>query len=110
MRNRNRYLDLLRAAAIGRVIVYHLFGWPWLTIVLPAMGVMFALAWLGIWMAQLTPIQALLPDQVTYVLGKCHDPADAPGAGTGPLPWRSRTSTRSPGRTPADANRAASVA
>jgi peptidoglycan/LPS O-acetylase OafA/YrhL len=41
---RNRYLDLLRAAAIGRVIVYHLFGWPWLTIVLPAMGVMFALA------------------------------------------------------------------
>jgi peptidoglycan/LPS O-acetylase OafA/YrhL len=26
------------------VIVYHLFGWPWLTILLPAMGVMFALA------------------------------------------------------------------
>jgi peptidoglycan/LPS O-acetylase OafA/YrhL len=41
---RNRYLDLLRAAAILRVIVYHLFGWPWLTILLPAMGVMFALA------------------------------------------------------------------
>jgi peptidoglycan/LPS O-acetylase OafA/YrhL len=41
---RNRYLDLLRAAAIARVIVYHLFGWPWLSIVLPAMGVMFALA------------------------------------------------------------------
>src|SRR3954453_1795209 len=41
---RNRYLDLLRAAAIVRVIVYHLFGWPWLSIVLPAMGVMFALA------------------------------------------------------------------
>ena len=41
---RNRYLDLLRAAAILRVIVYHLFGWPWLTIALPAMGVMFALA------------------------------------------------------------------
>jgi peptidoglycan/LPS O-acetylase OafA/YrhL len=41
---RNRYLDLLRAAAIVRVIIYHLFGWPWLSIVLPAMGVMFALA------------------------------------------------------------------
>ena len=41
---RNRYLDLLRAAAIVRVIVYHLFGWPWLSMVLPAMGIMFALA------------------------------------------------------------------
>jgi peptidoglycan/LPS O-acetylase OafA/YrhL len=41
---RNRYLDLLRAAAIARVIVYHLFGWPWLSLLLPAMGVMFALA------------------------------------------------------------------
>ncbi|MFI6077716.1 acyltransferase family protein [Actinoplanes sp. NPDC051343] len=41
---RNRYLDLLRAAAIVRVIVYHLFGWPWLSLLLPAMGVMFALA------------------------------------------------------------------
>lgn len=41
---RNRYLDVLRAAAILRVVVYHLFGWPWLTIALPAMGVMFALA------------------------------------------------------------------
>jgi peptidoglycan/LPS O-acetylase OafA/YrhL len=41
---RNRYLDLLRAAAIARVIFYHLFGWPWLSLALPAMGVMFALA------------------------------------------------------------------
>ena len=41
---RNRYLDLLRAAAIVRVIVYHLYTWPWLSIALPAMGVMFALA------------------------------------------------------------------
>jgi peptidoglycan/LPS O-acetylase OafA/YrhL len=41
---RNRYLDLLRAAAIVRVIVYHLFGWPWLSLLLPAMGIMFALA------------------------------------------------------------------
>jgi peptidoglycan/LPS O-acetylase OafA/YrhL len=43
-RVRNRYLDLLRAVAIIRVVVYHLFGWPWLTMVMPAMGVMFALA------------------------------------------------------------------
>lgn len=41
---RNRYLDLLRAAAIVRVIVYHHFGWPLLSIVFPAMGVMFAVA------------------------------------------------------------------
>jgi peptidoglycan/LPS O-acetylase OafA/YrhL len=41
---RNRYLDLLRAAAIVRVVVYHLLGWPWLSILLPSMGVMFALA------------------------------------------------------------------
>ena len=41
---RNRYLDFLRAAAIVRVIVYHLFGWPWLSILLPAMGIVFALA------------------------------------------------------------------
>ncbi|MDR6316649.1 acyltransferase family protein [Actinoplanes couchii] len=41
---RNRYLDILRAAAIVRVVVYHLFGWPWLSLVFPAMGVMFAVA------------------------------------------------------------------
>jgi peptidoglycan/LPS O-acetylase OafA/YrhL len=41
---RNRYIDTLRAAAILRVIVYHGLGWAWLTIALPAMGVMFALA------------------------------------------------------------------
>ncbi|MEU4692902.1 acyltransferase family protein [Actinoplanes sp. NPDC023714] len=41
---RNRYLDLLRAVAIVRVIVYHHFGWPLLSIVFPAMGVMFAVA------------------------------------------------------------------
>src|SRR3954447_8827195 len=41
---RSRYIDTLRAAAIVRVIVYHAFGWAWLTVALPAMGVMFALA------------------------------------------------------------------
>ncbi|HEY0000087.1 MAG TPA: acyltransferase [Actinoplanes sp.] len=42
--SRNRYIDALRAAAIVRVVVYHAFGWAWLTVLLPAMGVMFALA------------------------------------------------------------------
>ncbi|MDP5312260.1 acyltransferase family protein [Streptomyces poriferorum] len=41
---RDRYLDLLRAVALVRVVVFHLFGWAWLTIVFPSMGVMFALA------------------------------------------------------------------
>jgi peptidoglycan/LPS O-acetylase OafA/YrhL len=41
---RNRYIDTLRAAAIVRVIIYHAFGWAWLSFVLPAMGVMFAIA------------------------------------------------------------------
>ena len=41
---RDRYLDLLRSFALVRVVVYHIFGWAWLTIVFPSMGVMFALA------------------------------------------------------------------
>jgi peptidoglycan/LPS O-acetylase OafA/YrhL len=41
---RNRYLDTLRAAAIVRVVVYHHFGWAWLSVAFPAMGVMFAVA------------------------------------------------------------------
>ncbi|MEU7905197.1 acyltransferase [Actinoplanes sp. NPDC049118] len=41
---RNRYLDLLRAIAIVRVVVYHSTGWVALTIAFPAMTVMFALA------------------------------------------------------------------
>ena len=41
---RNRYLDLLRAVAIVRVVVYHSTGWVALTVALPAMPVMFALA------------------------------------------------------------------
>jgi peptidoglycan/LPS O-acetylase OafA/YrhL len=41
---RNRYLDLLRAVATVRVVVYHSSGWAALTIVFPAMSVMFALA------------------------------------------------------------------
>ncbi|MGW4629592.1 acyltransferase family protein [Streptomyces rubiginosohelvolus] len=41
---RDRYLDLLRTIALVRVVVYHIFGWAWLTILFPSMGVMFALA------------------------------------------------------------------
>nr|WP_228717946.1 acyltransferase [Kitasatospora acidiphila] len=41
---RDRYLDLLRALALVRVVIYHNFGWFWLPIVFPSMGVMFALA------------------------------------------------------------------
>ncbi|MFI1730322.1 acyltransferase [Streptomyces acidicola] len=41
---RDRYLDLLRSIALVRVVAYHLFGWAWLTVVFPSMGVMFALA------------------------------------------------------------------
>ncbi|MET7970247.1 acyltransferase [Micromonospora sp. NPDC005305] len=41
---RNRYLDLLRSLAIVRVVVYHVTGWATLTLIFPAMSVMFALA------------------------------------------------------------------
>ncbi|MBY8875177.1 acyltransferase [Micromonospora sp. PLK6-60] len=41
---RNRYLDLLRFLAIVRVVVYHVTGYAVLTLVFPAMSVMFALA------------------------------------------------------------------
>jgi peptidoglycan/LPS O-acetylase OafA/YrhL len=41
---RDRYLDLWRAAALFRVVAYHVFGWVWLTVLFPAMGLMFALA------------------------------------------------------------------
>ncbi|MGC4874714.1 acyltransferase family protein [Micromonospora sp. DT43] len=41
---RNRYLDLLRFLAIVRVVVYHVTGLATLTLVFPAMSVMFALA------------------------------------------------------------------
>src|SRR5690349_5588612 len=43
MRTRNQYLDLLRAVATVRVVLYHSTGWAALSIVFPAMSVMFAL-------------------------------------------------------------------
>jgi Acyltransferase family len=42
--SRERYIDTLRALALTRVIIYHMFTAAWLSFVLPAMGVMFALA------------------------------------------------------------------
>lgn len=41
---RNRYFDSLRAVALLRVLLFHLFSWSWLPLVFPSMGVMFALA------------------------------------------------------------------
>ncbi|MFB6396700.1 acyltransferase family protein [Polymorphospora lycopeni] len=40
---RDRYLDLWRAAALVRVVYYHIFGGAWLTLLFPAMGLMFTL-------------------------------------------------------------------
>ena len=39
---RNRYIDVLRAVALFRVITFHLFGWDLLPLVFPSMGLMFA--------------------------------------------------------------------
>ena len=41
--SRDRYLDALRSVAIARVVVFHMFGFAWLSYAFPAMGVMFAL-------------------------------------------------------------------
>src|SRR5262245_17856190 len=41
---RNQYLDLLRALAVTRVVVYHTTGFALLTVGFPAMALMFALA------------------------------------------------------------------
>ncbi len=49
-RTRDRYLDFLRAVALVRVVTYHTFGWAWLSLLFPSMGVMFALA--GLLMAR----------------------------------------------------------
>ncbi|MEU6641840.1 glycosyltransferase [Saccharomonospora sp. NPDC046836] len=40
---RERWLDVLRMAALVRVVIYHTTGWGWLSLAFPAMGVMFAL-------------------------------------------------------------------
>jgi peptidoglycan/LPS O-acetylase OafA/YrhL len=43
MRERHAYIDAWRAAALARVVVYHVLGYAWLTVLFPAMGVMFGL-------------------------------------------------------------------
>lgn len=42
-RDRIGYFDLLRALALLRVITYHTVGWPWLHVLIPAIGLMFGL-------------------------------------------------------------------
>ena len=41
---RNRYIDVLRALALMRVLTFHLYGWDWLPLLFPSMGVLFAFA------------------------------------------------------------------
>ena len=71
---RDRYLDLLRSIALVRVVLYHIFGWAWLTVLFPSMGVMFALAGslmariLTAAAAQLGPIQQSEPRAVAVEL------------------------------------------
>jgi peptidoglycan/LPS O-acetylase OafA/YrhL len=40
---RDRYIDVLRAAALVRVVTFHAVGWAWLPFLFPSMGIMFAL-------------------------------------------------------------------
>jgi len=41
---RDRYIDSLRALALIGVMTYHVFGWAWLPVLFPSIGIMFALA------------------------------------------------------------------
>ena len=43
MAQRDRYVDVLRALALVRVMTYHALGWAWLPLLFPSMGIMFAL-------------------------------------------------------------------
>ncbi|MEV6306687.1 acyltransferase [Actinoplanes sp. NPDC051861] len=92
MAMRNRYLDLLRAVATVRVVIYHLTGWTALTVVFPAMSVMFALAGslmaasldrFGVWAVE-RRLRRLLPS--LWVVGLIAVPAMLI-AGT-PWAWR----------------------
>ncbi|RQX17432.1 hypothetical protein DDE19_11470 [Micromonospora ureilytica] len=42
--DRDRYLDLLRTIALVRVVLFHVTGWIWLSLLVPAMGLMFGIA------------------------------------------------------------------
>ena len=39
---RDRYIDTLRALALVRVVTYHQFGWHWLPVAYPSIGILFA--------------------------------------------------------------------
>ena len=41
---RDRYIDALRALALVRIVTYHQFGWHWLPLAYPSIGILFALA------------------------------------------------------------------
>ena len=41
---RDRYIDALRALALLRIVTYHQFGWHWLPLAYPSIGILFALA------------------------------------------------------------------
>lgn len=71
---RDRYLDLLRALALVRVVAFHTFNAWWLTLVFPAMGVMFALA--GSLMARSLDRPAPAP---TFEPGETRTPRSALG-------------------------------
>ncbi|MGY1749268.1 acyltransferase family protein [Modestobacter sp. SYSU DS0511] len=43
MSTRDRYIDLLRALALIRVVAFHTFGWAWLPLLFPSMGILLAL-------------------------------------------------------------------
>ena len=42
--SRDRYIDALRALALVRIVTYHQFGWHWLPLAYPSIGILFALA------------------------------------------------------------------
>ncbi|MGH3486799.1 MAG: acyltransferase family protein [Actinopolymorphaceae bacterium] len=100
-RHRDPYLDLLRAVALVRVVTYHAFGWAWLSLLFPSMGVMFALA--GSLMARSLDRPAvsvvrgrmrrlLLPFWLfgALVVGAMLQHGWGPGRGDGALAWWSR--------------------
>lgn len=99
---RDRYLDTWRAAALVRVVTYHVFGWIWLTVLFPAMGLMFATA--GSLMASsldragpvavrrrlrrlLPPLWAYAAVTVPLLLTTGWGPAPSAALGWGELAW-----------------------
>ncbi|MFJ4867431.1 acyltransferase [Streptomyces sp. NPDC088757] len=65
---RDRYLDVLRSVALVRVVTYHVFGWAWLSIVFPSMGVMFALAGMLMARSLARPAREVIKSRVRRLL------------------------------------------